>query len=174
MGMDLSPMLQEWTTLFSALAQVSGGLVGLVFVALTFNPQKLSRGGDPMLAELARVTFTDFLVLLFVSLVMLVPRPNAFSVAGTLLGIGGLATLRMARSLVRLRAHMRPGTGAWQVVQRFTLSVLGHLLLLAVGVMLLAPKPDFDQAGSFLFSAVSVLLLSASRSAWLLVIPEGH
>ena len=171
--MDLYQMSQEWSAFFSALAQVSGGLVGLVFVALTFNPQKLSAGGDPMLGELARVTFTDFLVLLMVSLVMLVPHATTASVGVTVLAIGGASVLRITHALVRLRRHLRPGTGGWRVAQRFALSVLGHVLLLAVGLtLLLPPKPDFDVTGSFLFTAVSVLLLSASRSAWLLVTPE--
>lgn len=171
--MDLNQMSQDWSGFFSALAQVSGGLVGLVFVALTLNPQKLGAGGDPMLGELARVTFSDFLALLFVSLVLLVPHTTASSVGATILGIGALGVLRIARSLVRLRSHLRPGTGRWHIAQRFVLSVLGYCFLVAVGAALLAAKPDFDVVGSFLFLAVATLLLSASRSAWLLVIPEG-
>lgn len=172
--MDLYQMSQEWSGFFSSLAQVSGGLVGLVFVALTFNPQKLGVGGDPMLGELARVIFSDFLVLLLVSLVMLVPHATFGSVGYAMLTIGGVAIARIAGSLMRLRSHLRPGTGGWWIVQRFALSVAGHLLLVAVGWTLLAAKPDLDVAGSFLFSAVAILVLSGSRSAWLLVMPEGR
>jgi hypothetical protein len=172
--MDFNPVAQEWSAFFSALAQVSGGLVGLVFVALTFNPQKLSAGGDPMLGELARVTFTDFLVVLMVSLVMLVPHSTRFSVGCTFLAIGSFTALRIVHSLLRLRTHLRPGTGAWQVVRRFALSAVGHVLLLSVGAMLLLPNPNLDVTGSCLFTAVTVLVISACRSAWLLVIPEGR
>jgi hypothetical protein len=169
-GMDLNPMSQEWMGFFSALAQVSGGLVGLVFVALTFNPQKLGAGGDPMLGELARVTFSDFLVMLLVSLVMLVPHATSGSVGYSIMSIGGFAAFRIARSLLRLRSHLR--AGGWGMVQRFALSVLGHGFLAAAGVTLLAAQPNLDLTGSLLFSAVGLLLLSATRSAWLLVMPE--
>lgn len=166
-------MSQEWSGFFSALAQVSGGLVGLVFVALTFNPQKLGTGGDPMLGELARMTFSDFLVLLLVSLIMLVPHVTAPNVGVNFLMIGGFALLRLARSLLRLRSHMRLGTGRWRIARGFALSTLGHVFLVVAGAELRAATPNLDLIGSLLFSAVALLLMSASSSAWLLVMPEG-
>jgi hypothetical protein len=171
--MDLYQMSQEWSGFFSALAQVSGGLVGLVFVALTFNPKKLGAGGDPMLGELARVTFSDFLVLLMVSLLMLVPHATVSSLGGAFVAVGATGALRILHSLVRLRAHLRPGQVRWGIVPRFILSVLGHLLNVVIGLLLLRGKPDTDVIGSLLVSTVVLLLLSASRSAWLLVTTEA-
>lgn len=165
-------MTQEWAGFFSTLAQVSGGLAGLVFVALTFNSRTLGVGGDPMLSTLARQTFGDFVVLLLVSLIMLVPHASMASVAAALLLSSGLAAWRILRSLLRLRHGLRHPTGGWTITQRFVLSGLGNLLIAAVGVELLRGNPVPDRTGSLLFGGVIMLLLSGCRSAWLLVVTE--
>jgi hypothetical protein len=161
-------MTQEWSGFFSALAQVSGGLAGLVFVALTFNSRTLGADGDPVLSTLARQTFGDFVVLLLVSLIMLVPHASMGSVALALFISSGLAAWRILGSLLRLRRQLR--RGSWEITQRFLLSALGHALLAAVGVELLRGNPVPDRTGSLLFGGVIMLLLSGCRSAWLLVV----
>jgi hypothetical protein len=160
-------MTQEWSGFFSALAQVSGGLAGLVFVALTFNSRILGTGGDPVLSTLARQTFGDFVVLLLVSLVMLVPHASMASVAVAFFISSGLASARILRSLLRLRGQLHHG---WEITQRFLLSALGHALVAAVGIELLRGNPVPDRTGSLLFGGVIMLLLSGCRSAWLLVV----
>ncbi len=163
-------MTQEWAGFFSALAQVSGGLAGLVFVALTFNARTLGEGGDPMLAALAKQTFGDFVALLLISLIMLVPHASMESAAIVFLLSSGLAVLRILRSLVRLRRQLRHPVGGWEVTQRFVLSASGHGLIAAVAVELLRGNPVPDRTGSLLFGGVVMLLLSGCRSAWLLVV----
>lgn len=154
-----------------ALAQVSGGLVGLVFVALTFNAKALGVGGDPMLGALARQTFADFLLLLLVSLVMLTPHTAAANVGLIFLAFSVVDTLRILRNLLRLRRHLRGSAGNWEITRRFLLSALAHLLLAGVGIGLLS-HADPGLSGSLLFSGVMLLLLSGCRSAWLLVMQD--
>jgi len=50
---DFGQQTAEWGGYFSTFAQVSGGLVGFVFVALTFNG-KLVAAGNPALRDLWR------------------------------------------------------------------------------------------------------------------------
>jgi hypothetical protein len=100
-------MTHDWANFFGALAQVSGGLVGLVFVALTFNSKALGVNGDPMLGALARQTFADFLILLLVSLVMLTPHMEAANVGLMLLLFCCVDTARIVQSLLRLRSQLR-------------------------------------------------------------------
>jgi hypothetical protein len=170
---SFSQMTQDWAGFFSALAQVSGGLVGLVFVALTFKPKDLGTGGDPMLGALARQTFSDFLLLLMVSLIMLVPRATAANLGLVLLGIGVVGSGRILAVLVGLRRHLRGSSGGWAITQRFMLSAVAHVTLAGAGAALLAAKASPDLSYSLLLSGVLLLLLSGSRSAWLLVLHEA-
>ncbi|MDE0856068.1 MAG: hypothetical protein OSA97_16760 [Nevskia sp.] len=167
-----SQMAQDWAGFFSALAQVSGGLVGLVFVALTFNVRALGVGGDPLLGALARQTFGDFVILLLVSLLMLVPHTSGANVGVILLGFGAIDAIRLGRTLIRLRRHLRGPSATWEVLQRFLLSGMAHLMLAVAGIGLIRGSSNSDLIGSLLFSGVILMLLSGCRSAWLLAIQE--
>ncbi|MBU6416141.1 MAG: hypothetical protein KJS83_03090 [Xanthomonadaceae bacterium] len=161
-------MAHDWANFFSALAQVSGALVGLVFVALTFNAKTLLRGGDPLMGALARQTFSDFLLLLIVSMLMLVPHFSALDMGEGLLIMVALGIGRILRDLFRLREHLR----RLRIAQRFFLSLLGHAFLGAAGAELLRGAIGSGLTGSLLLSGTSLLLLSGCRSAWVLVVHE--
>lgn len=162
---------------FSAIAQVSGGLVGLVFVALTFNIRTLGLRGDPTLQALARQTLSDFLVVLILSLVMLLPHvpPGNLGIVITAISAAGL--LRAGQSLLILRRADTSGAPRGMLARRFGLSILGNLFVLAPGLLLLAqssltisPSTLLSMVGSLFASAPILLLLSGCRTAWLLVL----
>ena len=88
---------------FGAIAQVSGGLVGLMFVALTFNIRTLGLRGDPPLRTLAQQTLSDFLLVLVLSLAMLVPNMRADNLGALLCIVGATGVARAAHSLLLVR-----------------------------------------------------------------------
>jgi len=163
-------MILDWAGFFGALAQVSGGLVGLVFVSLTFNSKALGVGSNPLLRALAEQTFADFLLLLLISLVMLVPHTSAGSVGPMFVAFSAADTVRTMRSMFRLRTGLRALAGGWRIAQRFVLSGVGHLMILSVGIELMRGNAEPGLIGSLLFSGIVVLLLAACRSAWLLLV----
>ena len=163
---------QAAQSFFSSLAQVSGGLVGLVFVAMTFNTRALGPQGDPVLKTLAQQTFSDFVMLLLVSLVMQIPHISLSSVGFSFLAICVVDTLRIGRNLMQLRQHLRGPGGGWRMLQRFALSALANVMIAWMSVELLRGDPHPDLTFSLLFSAVMMLLISGCRSAWLLVVQD--
>lgn len=168
---DFASQVAAWSPFFSTVAQVTGGLIGLVFVALTFNGQ-LAAGGDETLHDLARQTFSDFLSVLILSLVMLIPHPQAETVTLFALLFGGLGCVRIGRALWRLR---RRRSGLWSgrtLAQRFLLSMIGNLSLVLTGLMLQDGGGTRVTFWSTLFASLLGLMLSASRSAWKLVVPD--
>jgi hypothetical protein len=170
---SFSQMAQEWAGFFSAMAQVSGGLVGLVFVALTFNSKALGVGGDPALGTLARQTFSDFLILLVVSMLMLAPHVPGWEIGLMLLILGAVTTLRVLVTLPRSRRQAVASSGGWSVAGRFLLSAVGRAMLGVAGYELLIGNPNSDVAGSALLSGAMMLVISGCRSAWLLVLQEA-
>ncbi len=171
---SFNQMTQDWAGFFSALAQVSGGLVGLVFVALTFNAKALGMGGNPLLKALAQQTFADFLLLLLISLLMLVPHTSAGNIGALFILFSAADTLRIVRNLLRLRSHLRTPVGGWQVTRRYLLSGLAHIQLLWVGINLIRGDSNSSLTFSLLFSGIFLLLISGCRSAWLLLVHQGE
>src|SRR5690625_7540997 len=83
--MEILTDVMHWEGFFASLAQISGTLGGLVFVALTFKPKSFMKGGDQLLTVLARQVFADFLSLLLISMLMLSPLPRESFVATIIL-----------------------------------------------------------------------------------------
>ena len=117
-----------------------------------------------MLAALARQTFADFLLLLFVSMLMLTPHVTAANVGMVLLMFVGLGLLRLLQSLFQLRAHLR----RWKLLQRFVLSAIGQLVLGWAGIELVRGAP-IAGVGSWLFAGILPLMLAFCCCSFLLV-----
>ncbi|HLR87664.1 MAG TPA: hypothetical protein VK064_07295 [Wenzhouxiangella sp.] len=165
--MEILTDVMHWEGFFASLAQISGTLVGLVFVALTFKPKTFMKGGDQLLTVLARQVFADFLSLLLISMLMLSPLPRESFVATIILAVVSLGLLRIVRELVALRHHLK----RWTIMQRLVLSLAGNALLILWAIQLFAADPD-TASGYMLLGGSILLLTSGCRSAWLLVVHE--
>jgi len=165
----MNATLQSMAGYFSTVAQVSGGLLGLVFVAISFNTKVLGENGNPALRDLARQTFADFLVVLMVSLFALFPAGLNLPVGLLLISIATTGTLRIVRGFV---LSVRAGERRPAVLNRFGLSLLGHAGLFAAGAVALSDDLDVRQFEIFLLAATLILLIAGSRSAWILFVHE--
>lgn len=153
---------------FSSTAQVSGGLVGLVFVALTFKPALLGAAGDLGMRKVATQTFADFLAVLMISL-MAQCSVYAGTLVVTLGVVGSLGFQSAARSIFAVW-RAKPGQLPRRpIVQRPVTSLIGNLAILAASGTQLLRLQRIDSFWSLVFAGVIVLILSGTRSAWLLV-----
>ena len=157
---------------FSSVAQVDGGLLGLVFVALTFNTKALGIAGDRGLRDLARQTFSDFLMVLLMALIMLVPNTSPRQIGVILILLAAIGSVRIVLSLAALRRNSTLSSGRL-VLQRFGLSLLGHVGIFVAGYLLWTASENFSATGSLLVTSPLALLVSGSRSAWLLVVHQA-
>lgn len=157
--------LGEFSTYFGAVAQISGGLLGLVFVALTFNPQRLALRHDIAMRSLAQQVFADFLMVMVIGLLLLIPHTAAGQISLLLIVTAGVGIVRIARSVFALRREMSSRS---MILQRFWLSLIGHAGILAAGCLLWSGG-NLDALWSALLMSPLVLLIAGARSAWLLV-----
>lgn len=169
---DYQTVLASFVNFFSTVAQVSGSLVGLIFVALTFNDKVLGSDGHPGLRALAKQIFADFLLVLLLALMMLVPHapPQQHGFIETFLSVMGISNI--LRSIVAVLRNTTRRRERGMLLQRFGLSLLGNGFLLVAGVLAIRGQWDdstFSAYWSLLVSSVVMLLLSGSRAAWLLV-----
>jgi len=61
---------------FGAIANAGGALIGLLFVAMSINPERVSGAAHPMRRRLASSTFTALAYGFFISIAALVPGAN--------------------------------------------------------------------------------------------------
>jgi hypothetical protein len=161
--------LRDWQPFYSTVALASVTLAGLLFVSLSLHHEAIKRGQDARMLRLARGSFGDFLYLLMLGLVFLVPHQAPFGLAVALFVLGaarGIGILREMLHLVRSRA------GWWRggnVLREIALPALASLGLIAVGVEVL--RGDVLAMYALVF-VVAALLATASWNAWLILVEE--
>ncbi|MEO8460301.1 MAG: hypothetical protein ABI451_07215, partial [Dokdonella sp.] len=105
------------------------------------------------------------------------PHADRTQIGGGIGLVGMVGVARIARSLFAIHQvgrASRIGPRNREVVRRFGLSCLGNACLLGSGVLLLAGIGSLSGFWSLLFGGVMILLISGTRSAWLLVAHESE
>jgi hypothetical protein len=150
---------------FGGCASVAGALIGLLFVAISVSPQKLT--GDSAHVEhqvRAAAAFSALVSTLVIALVSLLPGAS-LGAAAIIVGAAGLATT-VGLCLLLLREHR-------EKIRRTDVSMLGILLILyglqLASAMQLAGSPrnvsDIGDQGALL---IGFFLFGIARS-WQLV-----
>lgn len=164
---DYATDLAAFSNYFGAIAQVSGALVGLVFVALTFNNKALGKDGHPGMRALAQQVFADFLQVLMLALIMLVPGISPPNLGIILIVLALAGSVRIARSLMPLLRDADHRGERVRLLRGFGLSLAGSVCFLVAGLLAISGTP-YSDFWSLLVSGTLTLLISGSRSAWLL------
>jgi modulator of FtsH protease len=155
---------EDWKDLFVAVAGASAALLGLLFVAVSINLERiLSYEGLP---ERALETLLLLLGVLIVSIVGLVPGQSKVALGLELLAVAGL----VAAIILRL-----PGTSAVDTGQEPTqwrLSRLGVRLMGTVPLLIGALSVLFETGGGLYWIVAGIVLAisGAVANAWVLLV----
>lgn len=166
---DFREWLEGWAPFYTAVAAAAATLSGLLFVALSLNRERLVAAGHRDSLRSAVRSFGDFLFVLGISLVMLMPKMDAPAI-GLILVILGL--LRIYRIVKHWRnpqyRHLRQRS-AREVAWEYAFPVGSCLALAAIGVRI------WQGHGAAMYFVVGILLeliSTASYSAWRLLMME--
>ncbi len=85
---EFSSSLLSWQLFFATVAAASATLTGLLFVSLSLNRERLTGQRAHLVLTSARRTFSDFLHVLMISVVFLVPHKIPLSLTVALLVFG--------------------------------------------------------------------------------------
>jgi hypothetical protein len=160
--------LEQWQAFYSTVALAAVTLVGLLFVSLSLRMETFRRHSESLTLRLARGSFGDFIYLLMLGLVFLVPHqvPIGLAVALFVLGLSrGLGVINQ----LRLTA---PGGG------RRNLHLLREIVLptvvAAVLIFVAVEVARGDMLSLYgLVIVIAALLGSASWNAWRILV-EGE
>jgi hypothetical protein len=166
---DFAVQLREWQIFYSTVSLASVTLAGLLFVSLSLHSESFKSRKNSFRLRLARGSFGDFLYVLMLGLVFLVPHQAPFGLAVALFVLGAARSFGLTRQAVRTvrkRAKGEPITG---VLREIALPALASLGLIIIGVEVLR--------GNYLsfyglVLVVAALLATASWNAWLILVEE--
>jgi hypothetical protein len=161
--------LQSWQMFYATVSAASATLTGLLFVSLSLNRERLKGARAHIVLPTARRTFGDFLYVLMIGLVFLVPHQVPYSLATALFVLG------TARGVGILREAARNASSIWKRESlQGMLREIGFPLLASIGLLAVAIAVVFGRTDAiyWLVIAIAALLVSACWNAWLLLIDE--
>jgi len=166
---QFSEQLREWQIFYSTVSLASVTLAGLLFVSLSLHGESLRRHKDSLQMRLARGSFGDFLYVLMLGLVFLVPHQAPFGLAIALFVLGAARGFGIARQALGTRRRNAPRGARLDVLREIALPALAALGLIIIGVEVL--RGDYLSIYGLVL-VVAALLATASWNAWLILV-EG-
>jgi cell division protein FtsW (lipid II flippase) len=165
---SFSATLQTWHDVYVTAGAGAATLAGLLFVGLSLHIRTVV--SHPDVRSLARVTLSDFFVVLVLSLFLLAPSDGPQTLGYEVGGIGLIGLLLMLRPALA-GIHNRRTRSLWLRVLlfRFGLSALAHLALIVAGAAFVV-SADFADVFRLLLIVVVVLLMVAVRNTWDLLV----
>ena len=159
--------IQSWQVFYATVAAVSATLTGLLFVSLSLNRERLKGQTPHTIIGQARQTFGDFLYVLMISLVFIVPHqlPISLSIALLVLGLSrGIAFFRQAAISLKNRS----------ISLLIIVKEIGLPFTASLGLIIVAIAINFGVMNAIygLVVVIAALLVTACWNAWLLLIEE--
>lgn len=167
---EFTQVLRDWEIFFSTVALASVTLAGLLFVSLSLRIEHTPLGKGSPFMRLARNSFADFLYVLMLGLVFLVPHPVPAGLAVALFVLGAsrsIGLFRLGRDAGKNAGKKRTTA---QILRESALPAVASLGLIVVGIEIL--RGDLTSIYALVL-VVAALLTSASWNAWLILV-EGN
>lgn len=165
--MSYQETLQSWHDFYLACAAASATFAGLLFVGLSLHLRIVVT--HPEARSLARITLSDYFVVLLVSLFLLTPTNEARQTGLELMGVAAVSVALTTPASVRgIRERRARTLGLRVLISRFGLSMLGYVALGVIGAQFYLGYTA--AALTDLVVIVVVLLVVAVRNTWDLLV----
>jgi len=167
--MDFDEKIVLWQPFFTTVAAVSATLVGLLFVSISLNRERISAGANRELMRLARRSFSDFLLVLLIALFFLIPRQGQLALSLELAALGVFRVRWMTLQIIHaIKSEHKPANLV--VVREYllpSLSVVG-IFCASCGIYYYGILTVYY----CVVPVIAVMLTRASWNAWLLMLLE--
>ena len=159
--------MQGWASFYETLGGAAAALLGLLFVSVSVRAEQILGAKHSHARRIAEQAFHNYLAVLMVSLVSLMPNVGTISLGFTLLYMLGIwaawVVIRVHQTLV----HWREEETRLLTLRRYIASAGGFGTLIYAGVFLARGHDDYR--GLVPIGAL-VLLVSATVVSWELLV----
>jgi hypothetical protein len=164
---DFASQLEQWQLFYSTVSLAAATLAGLLFVSLSLRAERLKDPENARYLRLAKGSFGDFLYVLMLGLVFLVPHGVPMGLAVALFVLGGARAVGLARQFRRGRNDHAETAAEPNTVRDIALPAVASLGLIVVGAAILVGQMV---AVYGLVLVVAAMLATASWNAWLILV----
>jgi hypothetical protein len=158
--------LASWQPLYLTAGAAAATLVGLLFVGLSLHIRVVV--AQPDVRSLARVTLTEFFVVLLVALALLQPTDSSAQVGYWLVAISVISGVLIVRPVVDGVRSGGGRIGSSMLIARFGVSALSFLGLAVAGALFIAGNAT--AALDLLLPVLVLALVVAVRNTWDLLV----
>ncbi len=163
--------LAEWSDFHILAGTAAATLLGLVFIAISLSPAVMADDGPVGLRAFAGQTFGNFLIVLVIALVCLIPDQTPVTLGVTLCLISLLDLRRSIQRIGQVRRDPDPIYRSPLGVLRFGLPTLANVLLLLLSVAMIWAA---EAALAWLVAVIFFLLSGSAISAWQILTEMGQ
>ena len=164
---QFSQAIAERHEFYAMIGTAWATLTGLLFVSLSLNAHIKSGEENAGFRVLAVHTFSDFLFVLLVAVIFLIPRQGPLGLGLPLLLMGAAGLFGSLRRLFRAHRVGKQAMSREKVLRQTAGSGLCYLSLLAIAISVLYGKTS----GLYWLVPVMIVFIGeASRNAWILLI----
>jgi hypothetical protein len=155
--------MSEWQSAYSTIAEVAATLSGLLFVSLSVKLNAAPSEERDWMLVLAKRSFLDFLAVLGIALIFLIPAISLYMLGWTVLWLGitrAVWHIRYLRMYHRSEA-LKPEP------KEYVIPLIATALLTAAGIAMLLSHASGPK---LIYGSAIALLLGACQNAWRLLI----
>jgi hypothetical protein len=158
-----------WEPFFTTLGGAVATLAGLLFVSLSLNRDKLTAPENKLMLRLAQRCFADYLYVLVICLIFLIPDQGNHALAIELLLLGVGRTRRLLRHARDTTHDVSRNLFEWKTLREYALHVICSVGLVVISVFIYYG----EEIAPYLVAPVAIMLVgNASWNAWLLLVME--
>jgi hypothetical protein len=159
--MTITEITKQWQMFYAMLGGATATLMGLLFVSLALHSNSIHEEENSHFKRLARLTFSNYLMLLMLSLQMLVPIASKIQLVIPVAGVAliGLFWTIMLRNKDLDKSD--PNTSF--LVRSYRMALISYLLLVFLAFTFIISA---ELALYIMLSPVLMLVISSVRNSW--------
>jgi len=158
-----------WEPFYTTTGTAAAALAGLLFVSLSLNRDKLTTLENKPMLRLAQRCFADFLFVLFISLVFMIPDQGNHALGLELLGISVARIQRLVRHARDTTHDVSRRLLSWQTLREYSFHAIALVGLVVNSVLIYYG----NEIAPYLDAVIIITIIArASWSAWLLLVME--
>ena len=167
---EFSGVVAGWHEFYVMIGTAAATLMGLLFVSLSLNAHIKSGEENASFRVLAVHTFSNFLFVLLVAIIFLIPLQSFLGLGVPLLLMGAAGLYGSVKRLFQARRVNKQAMSRTKVLRRTAGSGLCYLGLLAISISVLRGQ---TRGLYWLVPVMIVLVGEAIINAWILLIRVG-